>query len=61
MTEEIPVALGQPPKNAWPLPFPRWLTVAVKASETTPLDGALVMNFATRTALRNRHYWEPKI
>lgn len=48
---------GWPPENARPLPVPRWPTVAVKASDSTPLDG-MVTDFATRTAVLNRHYWE---
>lgn len=46
-----------PPSGARRLPTPRWPTVAVKASDFTPLDG-MVTDFATRTALLNRRYWE---
>jgi hypothetical protein len=45
------------PAGARKLPTPRWPTVAVKASEFTPLDG-MVTDFATRTALMNRRFWE---
>jgi hypothetical protein len=45
------------PAGARQLPVPRWPTVAVKASEHTPLDG-MVTDFATRAALLNRHFWE---
>ena len=45
------------PAGARQLPTPRWPTVAVKASDTTPLDG-MVTDFATRTAVLNRRFWE---
>lgn len=45
------------PTGARQLPTRRWPTVAVKASDSTPLDG-MVTDFATRAALMNRRYWE---
>jgi hypothetical protein len=49
----------EPPAYARHLNVPRWPSVQVRPGEETPLDGAIVTDFCTRTALRNKHFWEP--
>lgn len=51
----------EPPEQARRLNVPRWPSVQVKPSEETPLGGTVVTDFCTRTALRNKHYWEPVV